>query len=152
MLSVLLPVSVFLGIVFALGRMYKDHEIVVLHACGVGYVDFYKSVALVIMPLFAFNLYASVWLDAKVQTQVQSIIQHEQGVNEFSRIKAGQFNQGGSDGPVLFMESISEDRLELRDIIIGESGNRRMVFETARTGRQAIDPVTGDLFLVEGPS
>ena len=36
LLSLLLPIGFFLGIIFALGRMYKDHEIVVMFACGVG--------------------------------------------------------------------------------------------------------------------
>ena len=151
LLPVLLPVSVFLGIVFAFGRLYKDHEIVVLHACGMGYCGFYKAAALVVIPLFVFNVYASVWLDAQIQNRAQAIIEREQSVNEFTQIKAGQFNQSRDDGPVFFMESISEDRRELHDIIISESGQESMVFETAKSGRQVIDPITGDLFLVVGP-
>jgi len=42
-LSLLMPVGLFLGIVFAFGRMYKDHEIVVMHACGIGYRDFFLN-------------------------------------------------------------------------------------------------------------
>ena len=36
-LSLLLPFGFFLGVIFAFGRLYKDHELVVLHACGYGY-------------------------------------------------------------------------------------------------------------------
>ena len=122
LLSLLLPIGVFLGIVFAFGRMYKDHEIVVLNACGVGYGDFYKPVALVVLPLVVFSIYASVWLDSEVQEHAQRIIEREQNVHEFQQIKAGQFNQSKSGDQVFFMDSITEDRLELRDIIISESG------------------------------
>ena len=34
MLNLLLPLGFFLGLVFALGRLYADHELVVLQACG----------------------------------------------------------------------------------------------------------------------
>ena len=151
LLSLLLPIGVFLGIVFAFGRMYKDHEIVVLNACGVGYADFYKPVLWLLIPTLAFSVYASIWLDAQVQRHAQSIVERERNVHEFSQIKAGQFNQGRAGNQVFFMESITPDRLELRDIIISESGKDRRVLETAKTGRQSIDPLSGDLFLVVGP-
>jgi lipopolysaccharide export system permease protein len=49
------------------------------------------------------------------------------------------------------MESLSEDKLELRDIIISQAGHGEMIIETARIGRQTIDDQSGDLFLVIGP-
>lgn len=150
-LTLLLPIGVFLGIVFAFGRMYKDHEIVVMNACGIGYLDFYKPVALVLLPIFAFSVYSSLWLNAQVQRNAQQIIDREQNRHEFQQIKPGQFNQSKDGELVFFMESISEDRLELRDIIISQSGNGRRVLETADTGRQKLEEGTGNLFLVIGP-
>ena len=151
LMSLLLPIGVFLGIVFAFGRMYKDHEIVVLNACGVGYIDFYKPVLLVVLPVLAFSLYASVWLDAQMQRHAQGIVADKKDVHEFQQIKVGQFNRAKGGSQVFFMESISEDRAELRDIIISESDENRMVLETAEVGRQTVDPVSRDLFLVLGP-
>lgn len=150
-LSLLLPIGVFLGIVFAFGRMYKDHEIVVMYACGVGYGDFYKPIAWVVLPIMLFSLYSSIWLSAQVQNHAQGIVEKEQNVHEFQQVKPGQFNQNKKGDRVVFMESISEDRLELRDIIISETGRDKLVLETARSGRQQVDPQSGDLFLVVGP-
>jgi lipopolysaccharide export system permease protein len=150
-LTLLLPATIFLGIVFAFGRMYKDHEIVVLNACGVGYREFYLPVAIVVLPVLAFSVYASLWFNPAMQRHAQAIVDREENRHEFQQIKPGQFNQGLADGLVFFMESISEDKLELRDIIIGQSGPHKKVLETARRGRQRIDEGTGDLFLVVGP-
>ena len=151
MLSLLLPVGVFLGILFAFGRMYKDHEIVVMNACGIGYRDFYKPVAWVVLPVLLFSIYASIWLNAQVQSHAQAIVDREENLHEFEQIKPGQFNQSKDGERVFFMESISDDRLELRDIIISETGSDSRVLETAQTGRQRIDEASGDLFLVVGP-
>jgi len=150
-LSLLLPIGVFLGIIFAFGRMYKDHEIVVMNACGVGYRDFYKPVALVLLPVLLFSVYASLWLNAQVQRAAQAIIDSGDNQHEFQQIKPGQFNQSEGGDHVFFMESISEDKLVLRDIIISQTNRDDMVLETARRGRQKIDEASGDLFLVVGP-
>ena len=58
--------AMFLGIVFTFGRMYKDHEIVVMQACGVGYRDFYRPVLLALIPFMIVSVYTSVWLNAQV--------------------------------------------------------------------------------------
>lgn len=151
LLSLLLPIALFFGIVFAFGRMYKDHEIVVMNACGIGYLEFYKSVAIVLLPAFAISAYVSLSLNAQVLRHAQAIIDHGENQHEFQHIKPGQFNQSSSGDLVFFMESISEDRLELRDIIISQNRDDLRVLETATTGRQKVDENTGDLFLVVGP-
>jgi len=150
-LTLLLPIGVFLGIVFAFGRMYKDHEIVIMNACGVGYGDFYKPVTLVLLPIFAFSVYASLWLNPQVQRNAQDIVDHEKDRHEFQQIKPGQFNQSDGGKLVFYMESISEDRLELRNIIISQAGSGGRVLETADSGRQKLEKSTGNLFLVIGP-
>jgi lipopolysaccharide export system permease protein len=149
--SMLLPIALFLGIVFTFGRMYKDHEIVVMNACGIGYRDFYKPVLLVTAPFLILSVYTSVWLNAQVLSAAQAAIDSEENRHEFQQIKPGQFNQSGSGDLVFFMESVSEDKQVLRDIIINEGGGDSMVIETARSGRRKIDDKSGDLFLVMGP-
>ena len=49
--TLLLPVGFFFGIVFAFGRLYKDHEMVVMSSCGMGYRHFYKPVLLILVPI-----------------------------------------------------------------------------------------------------
>jgi len=151
LLSVLLPIALFLGIIFTFGRMYKDHEIVVMHACGIGYRDFYRPVILVLIPFMIISIYTSLWLNAQVLNAAKETILREANLHEFLLIKPGQFNQSKDGKLVFFMESLSEDKLELRDIIISQTGQSDMVIETAETGRQMIDEKTGDLFLVIGP-
>jgi lipopolysaccharide export system permease protein len=153
LLGMLLPVSFFLGVIFALGRMYKDHEIVVMNACGVGYRDFYRPVLLALIPFLVCSIYASLWLNAQALRTAQAVIDKEQDLHEFQLIRPGQFNEDKSSGIVFFMESISEDKLELRDVVISQPGsdNDNMVIETAERGLQEIDDKTGNLFLVLGP-
>ncbi len=149
--SLLLPVGFFLGIVFAFGRLYKDHEIVVMSACGMGYYHFYRPVFIVLIPLLVFSAYTNLWLNPAMQRNAQEIVESEKNIHEFDQVRAGQFNQSENGEHVFYMETISDDRLELGKIIISQGGSEQSIIETAQHGRHRIDDSSGDLFLVIGP-
>ena len=149
--ALLLPIGFFFGIVFAFGRLYKDHEMVVMNACGMGYSHFYRPVLLILVPLFLLSAYSSIWLNAQTQRIAQSIVDREKNVQEFEQVKPGQFNQSKNGEHVFFMQSLSEDKRQLNNIIISQTNREGMVLETAKTGRHKTDEVSGDLFLVVGP-
>ena len=151
MFSLLLPIGFFFGIVFAFGRLYKDHEIVVMNACGIGYSHFYKPVLLILVPLFLLSAYSSIWLNAQAQRSAKNIVEREKNIQQFEQVKPGQFNQSKSGEHVFFMQSLSEDKRQLNNIIISQTNRDRMVLETAESGRYKIDEVSGDLFMVVGP-
>jgi lipopolysaccharide export system permease protein len=148
-LSMLLPIGIFCSIIFTFGRMYKDHEIVVMNACGIGYRDFFKPVAIVVLPMFILSSYVSLVLNAQLQDHALAAIDAGANQHEFRLIKPGQFNQA-RDG-VFYMEAISEDKLELQEVILSQTSPDSTVMEVAKSGRQQVDDVTGDLFLVLGP-
>ena len=149
--SLLLPIGFFLGIIFAFGRLYKDHEIVVMNACGMGQRQFYRPVIIILIPLVIFSAYANIWLNAKMQRYAHKIVESEKNINKFDQVRAGQFNPSKSGNEVFYMESISDDRLELKNVLISQSRDGIMVMETAKTGRHRTDEKSGDLFLVVGP-
>jgi len=149
--SLLLPIAFFFGIVLAFGRLYKDHEIVVMNACGMGYLQFYKPVILIAVPIFFLNAYCSIWLNAQTQSAAYNVIEQGKDVQQFDHIKAGQFNASKNGEHVFFMESINADRRQLNNIIISETKRDRMFLETAKSGRQKLDDLTGNSFMVVGP-
>jgi len=150
-ISMLLPIGIFFSIIFTFGRMYKDHEIVVMNSCGISYRDFYKPVAIVVLPMLLLSGYFSLVLNAQVRGQALAAIDEGANDHEFSLIKPAQFNQAGGGDGVFYMESISDDKLELQEVILTQTGPDGMIMELARSGRQKVDDETGDLFLVIGP-
>jgi len=150
-LSMLFPIGVFFSIIFTFGRMYKDHEIVVMNACGLGYRDFYKPVAIVLLPMLLLSGYVSLVLNAQIRGYALAAIDQVGDQHEFSLIKPGQFNQARGGDTVFYMESISEDKLELQEIILSQTRPDTTIMEVARSSRQKIYDATGDLFLVLGP-
>lgn len=153
LLSLLLPLGFFLGVVFAFGRLYKYHELVVLQACGFGYTHLYRALLLVMFPVLLLSMWMSLWLSAQMQQKAIKIIDASQSKHEFQQLKVGQFNRSKNGNQVFFMQSMSDDKLEIHNIIISEKGQVEQdnIIETAQTGRNKIDKKTGDLFLEVGP-
>jgi lipopolysaccharide export system permease protein len=149
--SMLLPLGFFLGIIFAFGRLYKDHELVVMHACGFGYNHLYRVVLILLFPVLLISVFFSLWFNAEMQAYARHIINEKENVHEFQQMKVGQFNPSQKNDQVFFMQSMSEDKLEIYDIVITQQGKETDVIETAKKGRHKIDDVTGDLFLEMGP-
>ena len=149
--SMLLPLGFFLGVVFAFGRLYKDHELVVLHACGFGYTQLYRVVLIPLIPALLLSLLFSLWLNSAMQLRARHIIDEKENVHEFTQMKVGQFNASEKNDQVFFMRSMSEDRTEIYDIVIAQQGKNADVVETASKGRHKLDEKTGNLFLEMGP-
>jgi len=150
-LSLLMPFGFFLGVVFAFGRLYKDHELVVLHACGYGYRELYRVLFMSMAPVFMITLWCSVWLSAEALQSAKNIVDEKKDVHEFQSLKVGQFNLSKDRESVFFMQSMSADKLQIEDIIITQKSDQSESLETARSGRHVIDKKSGDLFLEVGP-
>jgi len=69
-LEVLLPTTLYLSVVIALGRMYRDSEMVALSSCGVGMTRILRSVfyfALIVALLVAaLSIFVRPWAYKKV--------------------------------------------------------------------------------------
>ncbi len=149
--SLLLPLGLFLGIVFAFGRLYRDHELVVLQACGFGYTGLYRAVLIVLLPILLLSIWCSLFLSAEMQQRARLIIHERENVHEFQQLQVGQFNVSDGGNRVFFMQDLSADRLEVEDVIILLRNDNRDLMETAERGRYRLDDATGDLFLEVGP-
>ncbi|MBT3205243.1 MAG: LPS export ABC transporter permease LptF [Gammaproteobacteria bacterium] len=150
-LSFLLPLGFFLGVVFAFGRLYKDHELVVLHACGFGYKQLYSSVVLIMLPIVLLTAWLSIWMSAEALQSAKNIVDEKKDIHQFQRLKVGQFNLSKDKKNVFFMQSMSANKLEIQDVIITQKGEQSNVLETAKFGKHKLDGKTGDLFLEVGP-
>lgn len=151
LIALLIPLSFFLGVMFAFGRLYKDYEMSVLNACGMGYERMFKSVLVLLIPLFVIDSFVSLSLDAQAKSYAQTMVKEFENQDEFEHIQARRFNVSDKGDHVFYMESMSDDRRLLQDVIINQSDKGVESIEMADFGAQVKDPETGDLFLEIGP-
>ena len=103
-LVLILPLALFIAVMMALGRMYRDSEIVVLAACGYGPMQIFKTVAiggLVFSLLSALMaLYVAPWAEDRA-----AMVMDEAGVRVGVEVlESGQFTTLGS--AVIYVEKV----------------------------------------------
>lgn len=107
--SLVLPISVFLGIMLAYGRLYVDSEMTVMKACGIS--EWYVTRVMLVLSVFMMILTAVVtlWLSplsAEREYQLRDKASAEAGI---AAIIPGRFQQTGNDRAVIFVHDIDSD-------------------------------------------
>jgi len=101
--GMMLPLSLFLGVLLAYGRIYADNEMTVLHACGVSewYVVRVTLVLAFITAIFTglFTLYLAP-MASEYQYQIKDELAADSGL---SSLVAGRFQQTGNKKAVIFI-------------------------------------------------
>ncbi|GGI88214.1 LPS export ABC transporter permease LptF [Shewanella hanedai] len=104
-----LPLSLFLGILMAHGRMYADSEMVVLHSVGVS--EWYITRVTLLLAILnmvitgALSVYVTPWAEER-QNQV---LEHAQSEAGLAAITQGRFQTSPNGRAVLFVERIGRD-------------------------------------------
>jgi lipopolysaccharide export system permease protein len=118
--GLILPLSVFLGILLAYGRLYADSEMTIFHACGISewYVTRVTLVFTTIMAALTalVTLYFSP-LAAEYEYQVTEQAEAKSGL---SSIIAGRFQETGNGKSVIFVEGINSDNTRLQRVFVAQ--------------------------------
>lgn len=147
-LVTLLPLALFFAVLIALGRLYKDNEMIALAACGVSSA---RVLHTVLWCAFAFagvvagvSLYGGPWAEEK-SYQIQDALK----VTADTRgMAAGRFRELRDGKIVFYVEELSDDGRRMKNIFV-ETENRgvRNVL-SAESGHYQVNPETGDRYLV----
>jgi lipopolysaccharide export system permease protein len=120
--SLVLPISLFLGIMLAHGRMYVDSEMTVLKACGVSewYVTRVTLLFAVVMALVTglVTLYL-VPASAEREYQLQEQAQSQSGL---ASVIPGRFQQTGDKKSVIFVHDFDADTNRLEKVFLSQRG------------------------------
>lgn len=109
-LTILLPLTLFIAVLLALTRLYKDSEMIALSSCGIGPLSLLKSVVIVVISFIFLEmglaLVIAPWASGNIQIAQEKY--QAQAVMEF--IVAGQFNFSGDSNRVLYTESYTDKK------------------------------------------
>jgi len=149
LLVTLIPLALYLGVLLAHGRFYRDNEMAVMQACGFGWLDLLRPtivIGLVAVVLIAIlTVFAAPWAARYEQTLRQQMRER----SAVSLLTPGRFIESG-DGELVFFvrESVPGD-----DSFAGVFLHRRQEGEpprvdTAERARYRRDAQTGDEYIV----
>ena len=145
-LPTMLALSLFVSVVATLGRMYRDSEMTIWFASGVGLSRFVRPVLRTSWPVLvvigALALFVWPW----VNQRANELKERFERRSDLSRVAPGQF-QTSSDGKrVFFIDRDSEDGRTGRNVFILSTTPGAESVTSAKTGR--IELVGDDRFLV----
>ncbi|ABS76872.2 LPS export ABC transporter permease LptF [Coxiella burnetii] len=136
LLGYLLPLGLFLGGLFALGRMAVDHEMVILTACGVSRAQIVGM--LIVLATFIGVIVA--WLMLSVEPKMQwyrvKILKDAVATASLEKIVPGRFQPLSSNGQVFYAGGVNDHHQKMLNVFLAQS-------ETAG-GKQRWDLVSAD--------
>jgi len=137
LLVMLIPVAFLLSIMLTLGRLYRDHEMAALAACGYGPLSVYRAVFLLAVPLAALAAGLSLVLTPLVMELQFEALAKARKEAEVSMFTAGAFREVLDGRHVVYIGAL--DERELRNIFIqSREPDGRLSITTGDQGRQAI--------------
>jgi len=108
-LTILIPIGLFLSIMLALGRLYRDSEMAALMACGIGPGSLYRPLALLGVILALLVGWLSLSVAPNAIQQVQVIVEEAKQRVDLRFLESGQFITFADADAVMYAESITAD-------------------------------------------
>jgi len=146
-LSILLTLTVYVSVLMAMTRAWRDSEMVIWFASGKSLVDWIGPVMRFTLPvsvlIAAVSFYAAPWASQQAYDYEQRFAQRE----DVSRVAAGQFRESASGDRVFYVESLDELATEVRNIFVTQKTQDREAIIVAQSGRVEVRP-DGDRYLV----
>jgi lipopolysaccharide export system permease protein len=146
------PFALALGVVLALGRLYRDNEMTVMSACGVGPWRIYK-------PLLGFGIVLAIllaWLSLYISPELQGksyrLEKLAKQQADLTVLGAGRFNELQKGRLTFYAERLSADKQNMENlfIVLGSKKDQEQLPQvlTAKSAYRKLDEETGDSFLV----
>jgi len=147
-LEVLLPVTLYLSVIVALGRLYADQEMTALEAVGVSPGRIIKAVFSLSLVFAVFvsglSLYARPW----AYEQYYRLKAEAKENFDLRLTEAGRFYEIDTKGRVFFARKVDQKQGRAEDVFIQRVLNGEREITRAREATQGVDPQTGEKVLV----
>jgi lipopolysaccharide export system permease protein len=108
-LTIIIPISLFLATMLALGRLYRDSEMPAMMACRVGPSGIYRPLVWLLVPLAGIVAWLSIDLGPRALQAVDRIGAEARRAADLGSIEPGRFTEVGPDNAVVYGERVLED-------------------------------------------
>jgi len=150
-ISYLLPLSLFIGLLIALGNLYANHEITILNACGFSQSQLLKTFMPLAIVVAIIAGYLTLFQVPKAVLAQQEMILEQQQKGDLSLLREGRFQQSSDGKSIIYVERMPQhDKLE-RVFFAQENPVQKTAFSIifAQQGRFLNDPEQGNFLVLE---
>ena len=151
-MTVLVPIGLFLAVMLALGRLYRDSQMPAMMACRVGPSGVYRPLLWLLVPLVGGVAWLSIDLGPRSLLAVDRIGAEARRQADLASIEPGRFTQVGVRNAVVYGERITEDGQMINVFLQRQVDDEAIEVVVAKRGEQdeSEDPDVRFLVLHEG--
>ncbi len=137
-LPLILPLAVMLGLMLAMGRLYRDAEMPVLVSIGVGPKRLLRPLGWMALPVVIGVGMCSMWLAPWADRVSQRMIE-EAGRNLLiAGMEPGRFTELPGGGGVIYVGAMSGDSREMQRVFVYRQKKDRFDVTTSQTGTLSV--------------
>ena len=148
-LILLVPLSLYLGTLLCFSRLYKDNEMAVMSACGIGFRRLYRPLFIVAVPITIGMLILTLFIMPGISQQAQILKAEIENRSELSGLEAGRFNASSDGNAIMFLEKQSDDGKHMENVFVHQKAKDSTSVETATTASRFIDANQRQFILFE---
>jgi len=145
-LIILTPLAFYISILLFFGRLYRDHEMASMAACGIGTGRLYRPVFMIAIPLSIMIAILSFYLVPWAASYEASLARQFAKNMEFTGISPGKFHVSGDR--IIYLEAMSPDRTEMHNVFIQAKYKERSIMMVAEKAHMEVDANTEERLLV----
>jgi lipopolysaccharide export system permease protein len=146
-LPVMLPLAVFLAVLLAYGRLYRDSEMAVLSASGLTTRGLLRPVAWVALPLVGVLVAVAFWLGPAALRLSDAMIDSASRSLLVVGLEAGRFVELPGGQGVVYVGSMAADGTRFQRLFVANEKERRVDITTAERGELYQDRDNAERYL-----
>ena len=150
MADLILPLSLFLGVLVTFGRLYSDSEMVAMHACGVKKRLNYQVVFLLCVMTCTLTALNSLWFGPWSSVKQDQLVENAKINPSLAGLLAGQFQQTPDGNSVIYIGNVDNNKLDNVFIAqINPRNNQRPSIIIANKGKTEEDADGNQIITLE---
>jgi len=146
-LSTIIPLSIFVSIIWGTGRMYRDQEMSVMRASGFNWLMLLRPLFNLLLPVAVLLLAIDLFVAPKAAGTVRQKLEEAYRTAAEWGLQTGKFHVFKGGELVLYVESVDKDGRTLRNIFIQQRQNEREQVWSAKQGYYWLDKEAGERYL-----
>lgn len=146
--GLLLSLGMFIGLLVTLSRWYRDSEIVVLQACGIGTLSLLRPVMWFALVFFIVLTVETLVVRPLVLTRIGEIEAVGRSSNSTAWISSGTFNNIQGRGGIFYVETVAAGG-EMHNVFLNQPGGKTSAERiiVARKAKRFTDVVSGEEYM-----
>ncbi|MCK0154879.1 LPS export ABC transporter permease LptF [Alcanivorax sp. S6407] len=157
-LQMIVPLSLYIGVLLVLGRMYMDNEMVVLQAGGQGSGRIVRSLIVPVLMATALVAAFALFVTPRGDAEVARIFEEQKDRSVLELLTPGRFHVKGyrNSQRATYAEHLNREKGVLENVFVadakfeGQDEASRLLTVWARNGKLIVDDGVSYLLLTEG--